>query len=127
MNAHLRYVPDGSGAESDDAVEFATIVRSFLARSGPDTKRSSDRGEIWWPFAIHDHDGLKKVTHLPSGYALGPYAVTVEQARALIQELRALGLDWEFTTPKGPKWDAVKALSRPTLEKYGVISEKATA
>ena len=121
MNEKLRTLPDGTGKPSDDPQWFNTAIE----RQGKETI-GSEFGEIWWPFAIHFDVAteLQHITHLPSGRNFG-VPLKLRAARRLVLALRALGLDWNFTKPKGKKWDIVKVQARPTLERFCVLKPRA--
>ncbi len=122
MNEKLQACHDGTGKPGDPPTWFKTACQV----AGIGQRMTSETfGEIWWPFAIHFDvaTDLESITHLPSGYGLGN-PITLKKARATVQALRKLDLDWNFTEPKGAKWDAVKVEARPTLEKFGVLKKR---
>lgn len=120
MNEELRDLPDGHGKDGDPIVWFTTNCECDGERT-----TSSDFGEIWWPFALNLDEATDdyNITHLPSGYKFGN-PITLRKARTVIVKLRALPLDWNFTKPKGKKWEAVKVQARPLLESYNIIAKR---
>lgn len=116
MNARLKKLPDGAGSGRNEVVWFET---SNIWDDGSKTHRK-DFGEIYWPFAVHlvvAAPDYYRVTHLPSGFSV-VNTRTKRGARTLVEQLRALKVDWEFTQPSGKKWDAVKVSSLPIIAKY---------
>ncbi len=125
MNEKLQECADGTGRAGDPPTWFKTAAQV----PGIGQRMTSETcGEIWWPFAIH-YDvatDLESITHLPSGSGLGE-PVAMRKARAAVKALRKLDLDWNFTEPKGKRWDTVKVKARPTLEKFGILKKRSTS
>lgn len=107
MNAQLKKLSDGSHAG------FAHLLVSL----GRAPRTVHDVGDIYWPFALQFRclKGRCDVVHLPSGYSLVDGGVSTRQAKRIVQQMRALPVDWAFTKPTGKKWETAKRVAGPAV------------
>jgi hypothetical protein len=115
VNEKLKKLKDGTGAMHRNEVVWFDVWDGSI-----DTTRK-ESGEVYWPFALvwnctsasnHRYD----IAHLPSGYwfVAGRVGIPRRRALALVRKLRTMG-DWNFSKPKGPKWEAIRASKAATI------------
>jgi hypothetical protein len=117
MNARLKKVKDGAGNMNRNEVVWFDVACSY-----DPTLRKQESGEIYCPFAlvwqVAATDNLWSVMHLPSGYYVVERLPRTVARRAITQLRRLAPLDaWEFTKPKGRKWQAIKTAAGPLVKR----------
>jgi hypothetical protein len=115
MNSRLKKVKDGTGAIHRNEVVWFDVRTNIT-----DATTRKESGEIYWPFALvynctSSSDHAFDLVHLPSGFYVFSDGRPRRRALGLVRKLRSSPHCWEFTTPKGTKWEAAKALYRSVV------------